>query len=46
MTQTQASGSILLKNKTQQKFAVKYSGIHNLFQIIRVAFFLNQDIRT
>lgn len=40
MTQTQASGSILLKNKTKQNFAVKFPGIHNPFQIfIIVGFF-------
>lgn len=41
MTQTYASGSILLKNKTKQNFAMEFPGIHNPFQIFITACFLN-----
>lgn len=46
MTRTQASGSILLKNKTKQNFAMKFPRIHNPFQIFIVAFFSDRYIRT
>lgn len=45
--QTQAFGSILLKNETKQNFAVTFPGMHNPFQIFIVSFFfLNQYITT
>ena len=39
MTQTHASSSILLKNKTKQNFAMEFPGIHNPFQMFIIACF-------
>lgn len=42
--QTQAFGSILLKNETKQNFAVTFPGMHNPFQIFIVSFFFFKPV--